>query len=913
AAATQEAEQKLAALRLAEQQEEARLQAAGKSRQREEARAAAAADLRQQEEARTAAAGEVRRQEEARAAAAAEARRKEEALLKATAEAGKRQAEASAASKARLERSTAKSRRQEEAAKATLAAALARVAALQAELEQKKDEARQSAARVEELKAQEVGLAATMARMRQEAEAGDAKERATVQTRQELVRAKEETAAALKQARQASRQVVELKKQAEAALSKAEETRAELSRARELASRVETAEAEARAARADLEQVTRALGEARQTTSQTQQELQQARRGGEQERQRAERLGQELASLRRQMEAHRSEAQPRQPSAGEVLALQEEMARLKREAQSATMAVAEAKKLSAMASEENERARQLRQGSPASRGRSPDEMAELTRRAALAAATAAGATAAPTAAAATATSAGAPAPARPAPPPPTMQIGDIRFEDGADRSTVIVEHRGQADYMVQEVANGSVVLHLARARLPRALERTLDTTELPTSVRAVSSFAGDPRSGDAWVVVTLDEPVESHVRKEEGRLRWEFLKTGAPAEGGTVRGKGSAAAAPRRGERAVRYPPQRVAGYSAAGSAGYGRQVEAGRERFTGKRITLDLRDADIHNVLRLLAKEGRINIIASEEVAGTITMHLERIPWDQALDVLLKTKGLTQSKEGEIIWITPLATLREQQKMEMEVKKVKQELDPLEVRLVTVNYADVASLSQQAATLLSSRGATSVDPRTKTMIIKDVPDHAEAVEDLARRLDTQTPLVLIEGRIVEADSSLRKDFGIQWGGDYLMSPASGNPTGLRFPSVVGVSGGADDMQVSTEGLPVNPNFVVNLPAAAGGGAGGALGFTFGSLGGAANLNVRLSAMEDQGSLKIVSSPKVSTLDNSTATISQGVSIPIAVISAQGVNTVFFDANLQLQVTPHVTQDGHVLLDIKIS
>ena len=401
---------------------------------------------------------------------------------------------------------------------------------------------------------------------------------------------------------------------------------------------------------------------------------------------------------------------------------------------------------------------------------------------------------------------------------------------------------------------------------------------------------------------------------------WEFLKRGTISEGGAILGRaGSADAYPHQDAASgvgtedlhIPYAPSMVAAYTAGG--GGRRRSGDGRKRYTGKRITIDLREADIHNVLRLLAKEGRINILASEEVSGALTLHLERIPWDQALDVILKTKGLTQTREGDIIWITPLKTLREQQKMEMEVKKTHTELQSLEVRLVTVNYADPKVLKPQVGTLLSSRGTLAVDDRTKTMIVKDVADHAEAVEDLIRRLDTQTALVLIEGRIVEVSSTFKKDLGIQWGGDFMMSPASGNPTGLRFPSVVGLTGGADDMQSPTKGVPSTPNFVVNLPAAAGGGAGGALGLSFGSLGGSANLNVRLSAMEEQGVLKIISAPKVTTMDNSEASISQGVSIPIAVMSAQGINTVFFDANLELKVTPHVTQDGHVVLDIYIS
>jgi type IV pilus assembly protein PilQ len=152
---------------------------------------------------------------------------------------------------------------------------------------------------------------------------------------------------------------------------------------------------------------------------------------------------------------------------------------------------------------------------------------------------------------------------------------------------------------------------------------------------------------------------------------------------------------------------------------------------------------------------------------------------------------------------------------------------------------------------------------------------------------------------------------GIQWGLDSTFSAASGNPTGLRFPSTIGISGGADDIQGSTEGVSSNPNFVVNLPSSAGLGSGGALGLTFGSIDSTFNLNIRLSALENRGSVKIVSSPKITTLDNKEAKISQGVSIPISQVAAAGIQTVFFDAVLSLVATPHVTQDGNIYLKLR--
>jgi type IV pilus assembly protein PilQ len=169
---------------------------------------------------------------------------------------------------------------------------------------------------------------------------------------------------------------------------------------------------------------------------------------------------------------------------------------------------------------------------------------------------------------------------------------------------------------------------------------------------------------------------------------------------------------------------------------------------------------------------------------------------------------------------------------------------------------------------------------------------------------------VLIEGRVVEARTQLVKEVGIQWGGQANFGPAFANATGLAFPNTMAFAGAAG--QAGSAGTSPNPNFAVNLPAAIGSGSGGGLGFIFGSAGGAAQLNLRLSALESQGLVKVISAPKVTTLDNATARISQGTSIPFSQFSASGVNTLFVEALLALEVTPHITSDGSVLLNIRV-
>jgi type IV pilus assembly protein PilQ len=218
---------------------------------------------------------------------------------------------------------------------------------------------------------------------------------------------------------------------------------------------------------------------------------------------------------------------------------------------------------------------------------------------------------------------------------------------------------------------------------------------------------------------------------------------------------------------------------------------------------------------------------------------------------------------------------------------------------------------------VLSPRGSVTPDTRTNQLIVMDVAENIALAENLVKALDTQTPQVLIEARIVEARTSFTRELGIQWGFDFIASPGTGNPTGLLFPNSVGVGGGATGQPQDTRGLilpgaAANPNYAVDLPAPVGIGSGGAIGFSFGSISGNLNTNLRLSAAETTGEVRIISAPKIITLDNSEANIEQGVQIPISQVSAQGVNTRFVRAALSLKVTPHVTNEGAVLLDVEV-
>jgi type IV pilus assembly protein PilQ len=347
--------------------------------------------------------------------------------------------------------------------------------------------------------------------------------------------------------------------------------------------------------------------------------------------------------------------------------------------------------------------------------------------------------------------------------------------------------------------------------------------------------------------------------------------------------------------------------------------LQGARRRYTGRRIDLDLKGADIHNILRLLSDVGQVNIVTSDDVKGEVTIKMRSVPWDQALDVILRSKLLGQVREGNLIRVAPLAVLEKELEQEIARQRQLQDVMPTETRIIAVSYADAKTLQDRAKDLLSNRGRISVDERTNQLIVSDVTANLGLVEELVRNLDTQTSQVVIEARIVEARSNYLRQLGVQWGGSGFRDAAHGNPTGLVFPSDVAVAGGASDAATPRAGLVYLPNaasspdFAVNLPAAVGTGSGGALGLMLGSIGGAFNLNLRLSAMENTGQVRILSSPRISTMDNVEASIEQGVSIPIAIVAATGIQTIFVDAKLNLTVRPHVTNEGTIIMNIHVT
>ena len=511
--------------------------------------------------------------------------------------------------------------------------------------------------------------------------------------------------------------------------------------------------------------------------------------------------------------------------------------------------------------------------------------------------------------------------------PTATELSDVRFEkgkNGADR--VLITTTGVPAYSLGTSPGGRVRLELKKTQLPKALAKTMDLASQRSPLKSVSTVY-DASSESTVIEIDREGMAQGSVAVEGNQIIWSFDVAKLGATGGNAPARKSVTVARERVENGGPKIETSIHGDDvkievdgqASETAGFASTVNAQAGRFSGRRIDLDLKDADIHNILRLLADVGRVNIVTADDVAGNVTIRMRNVPWDQALDVVLQAKGLGMVRSGNLIRVAPLATLQKERELRLAAAKQEYELTPLETRLIPVSYAQADELQARAKDLLSPRGSIAVDERTNVLIARDIAGNLNNIEELIRSLDTQTPQVLVEARIVEATSRYIRDIGIQWGGDATFSEATGNPTGIAFPSKVGLAGGNYDQNTNSRGLSPfqgnvpQPNFAVNLPAATGTGQGGAIGFSLGSVDNNFNVGLRLSAAEASGLLRIVSSPRILTLDNRDARISQGTLIPFSQISAQGVQTTFQEAKLQLLVRPHVTADGSVSMHVKIN
>lgn len=440
-----------------------------------------------------------------------------------------------------------------------------------------------------------------------------------------------------------------------------------------------------------------------------------------------------------------------------------------------------------------------------------------------------------------------------------------RTDDGVGRIVLDLSSPSAPVNIREE--GGKIIADFLNTSLPERLERRLDVTDFATPVKTIDLR----RYGqNVRMVVTPTETYDQLAYQSGNQFTVELKPV---------------------------TPEQQEARRTAEG-------------RYSGERLSLSFQDIEVRAVLQLIADFTGLNMVVSDTVSGNITLRLQDVPWDQALDIILKTRGLDVRKQGNVMLVAPAAEIAAREQLEMESQRQAQELAPLHSEFIQVNYAkasDLASLiKSDQASLLSPRGNVKIDPRTNTLIVQDTAANLNQIRTLVQRLDIAVRQVLIESRVVIATDDFSRELGVRFG-------AAGNRTRGRTDFVVGgTNTGATwpglDLTPSM-GSPA-PGMIVDLPT---GDPAGSLGLAVGRMG-SYLLQLELSAMESEGKGSIISSPRIITANQKAASIEQGVEIPYQEASSSGAtSTSFKKAVLGLTVTPQITPDDRVLLDLEVT
>jgi len=503
-----------------------------------------------------------------------------------------------------------------------------------------------------------------------------------------------------------------------------------------------------------------------------------------------------------------------------------------------------------------------------------------------------------------------------------VTIYGVEFDAQDERDRIVVLGERPIDYVVYEPDPETLVLSFEKAVIdPEAAVRI--TPEAGGPVSLVTAFAQpDTKISEVRVVVKRAASLKPEITRRGALLVIDFPRTGAVATsppileqaeigGATEVGSlplDSTTAATEMAAEGETLP--HVPAPKGGGGSGQGQAAPASLEspaaismlqegglidgkQYAGRRISLDFKDVDIADVLRLVAEVSDLNVIAGDEVKGKVTIRLIDVPWDQALDVILLTKGLGFMRVGNVLRIANADVLAKEEEARLQERRNKEKLEDLVVKLQPVNYAKVNDIQQMVQRLLTARGTVNVDKRTNTLIIKDIASVIDEATALIKAIDTQTPQVMIESKIVEATLDFAREFGVNWG--FGVNPLTTDQIGS---DAFHLNTGDDNNALFTNPV-AGGNSLYNLGAFI--------------LDEKLNLNLQLQAAESTGDGKVISSPRLVTLDNSPAKIEQGVSIPFQTFENGDAQLEFVDAVLSLNVTPHITADRSIIMKIKVS
>jgi len=334
-----------------------------------------------------------------------------------------------------------------------------------------------------------------------------------------------------------------------------------------------------------------------------------------------------------------------------------------------------------------------------------------------------------------------------------------------------------------------------------------------------------------------------------------------------------------------------------------------GLRRFSGTPIDVDYQNANLRTVLRTLAEIGGLNMVIDPSVppVAPVDLKLVQVPWDQVMDVVLRSSQLTYELEGPVLRVLTRDAMTKEKQAEVDQKKATRQAADLTTVRVRLNYASAASVKKllETARVISSEGTVDIDERTNILIIKDTPKYLADVQEVLTDLDKPEPQVEIEAKIMQTNRDTAKALGVEWGFNGRMAPDLGNTTGAPFPNR-GTVGGRVNQGNATQG-PENLSTGVQLPVV---GATSALGLSLGAVNGALGIDVAITALEREGKVKMLSTPRVTTQNNKQAEVTQGFQVPIQTVQNNTVSVTFKDAALKLLVTPQITGANTVIMKI---
>ncbi|MBF0358358.1 MAG: type IV pilus secretin PilQ [Magnetococcales bacterium] len=445
-------------------------------------------------------------------------------------------------------------------------------------------------------------------------------------------------------------------------------------------------------------------------------------------------------------------------------------------------------------------------------------------------------------------------------------IRDVQFTRDGALALLRIKHNSVGPLKISR-EDGQLFLSFAKTPVDQSLIRRMDVRAFGGPVLTIDTTNS---SGDTSVVVTLDSVGSRHEVLEKDD---EVLVIIHPA-------------------------PAKIAD---------------GASPYTGSSVSLDFKDIEVQNALRIIAEVSKLNIILSDSVSGTITMRLMDVPWDQALDLILEAKGLGKVRQGNVLRVAPLAEIQSTAQARLQARQSAQQLEPFVTELIPVSFAGGAELrtllmegDQKLGTrLVSDAGSVSIDTRTNTLIVKDTAENMSKIREMVKKLDKPIPQVLIEARIVEVDRNSANSFGINWG---FAAADSGlgvsSSTANAYEAFIAAEGDTNPRARLTTSAPANVNL---LPTA----STGSLGIHLGGLSPLIDLDIEIAALESDNKAKTISSPRVLTTNNKAANISQGQKVPYTV-TQDGVNvTTYVEAKLSLEVTPQATPNNYITLQIK--